>query len=51
MELKSNEDGKALIDVLEIGETVRLQIIVKGLPDLWGRLPDRHRPRWRSRCA
>jgi hypothetical protein len=30
MELKSDEDGKALIDVLEIGETVRLQIIVKG---------------------
>jgi hypothetical protein len=30
MELKSNEDGKALIDVLEIGETVRLQIIAKG---------------------
>ncbi len=30
MELKSNEEGKALIDVLEIGETVRLQIIAKG---------------------
>ena len=30
MELKSNEDGKALIEVLEIGETVRLQIIAKG---------------------
>ena len=30
MELKSNEDGKALIDVLEVGETVRLQIIAKG---------------------
>jgi hypothetical protein len=30
MELKSNEDGKALIDVLEIGETIRLQIIAKG---------------------
>jgi hypothetical protein len=30
MELKSNEDGKALIDVLPIGETVRLQIIAKG---------------------
>ena len=30
MELKSNEDGKALIDVLDIGETVRLQIIAKG---------------------
>jgi hypothetical protein len=30
MELKSNEDGKALIDVLPIGDTVRLQIIAKG---------------------
>ncbi|HEY3627300.1 MAG TPA: carboxypeptidase-like regulatory domain-containing protein [Terracidiphilus sp.] len=30
MEIKSNEDGKALIDVLEIGEIVRLQIIAKG---------------------
>lgn len=30
MELKSNEDGKALIDVLPMGETVRLQIIAKG---------------------
>lgn len=30
MELKSNEDGKTVIDVLPIGETVRLQIIAKG---------------------
>ena len=30
MELKSNEDGKATIDVLPIGDTVRLQIIAKG---------------------
>jgi hypothetical protein len=30
MELKSNEDGKAMIDVLPIGETVRLQIIARG---------------------
>ena len=30
MELKSNEDGKAIIDVLPIGNTVRLQIIAKG---------------------
>jgi hypothetical protein len=30
MELKTNEDGKALIDVLPIGEPVRLQIIAKG---------------------
>jgi hypothetical protein len=30
MELKSNQDGKAIIDVLQIGETIRLQIIAKG---------------------
>jgi hypothetical protein len=30
MEQKSNEDGKAVIDVLPIGDTVRLQIIAKG---------------------
>src|SRR5579863_9813400 len=30
MELKSNEDGKAVIDVLPIGDTVRLQVIAKG---------------------
>jgi len=36
MELKSNEDGKALIDVLEIGETVRLQIIAKGFQTYGG---------------
>jgi hypothetical protein len=30
MELKTNEDGKAVIDVLPIGSTVRLQIIAKG---------------------
>ncbi|MGA2349750.1 MAG: carboxypeptidase-like regulatory domain-containing protein [Terracidiphilus sp.] len=30
MELKTNEDGKALIDVLPIGGTVRMQIIAKG---------------------
>jgi Carboxypeptidase regulatory-like domain len=30
MELKSNEEGKAMIDVLQMGETVRLQIIAKG---------------------
>jgi hypothetical protein len=30
MELKTNEDGKAIIDVLPIGVTVRLQIIAKG---------------------
>jgi hypothetical protein len=30
MELKTNEDGKTMIDVLPIGGTVRLQIIAKG---------------------
>jgi hypothetical protein len=30
MELKTNEDGKSIIDVLPIGSTMRLQIIAKG---------------------
>jgi hypothetical protein len=30
MELKTNEDGKAIIDVLPIGDTVKLQIIASG---------------------
>lgn len=30
MELKTNEEGKALIDVLTIGDTVRLQVIANG---------------------
>ncbi len=30
MELKSNEDGKCVIDVLPLGDTVRLQVIAKG---------------------
>ena len=30
MELKTNEDGKAIIDILPIGDTVRLQVIAKG---------------------
>ena len=30
MELKTNEDGKAIIDVLPIGDKVRLQVIAKG---------------------
>ncbi len=30
MELKTNEDGKTIIDVLPIGDTVRLQIIARG---------------------
>lgn len=39
MELKSNEDGKAIIDVLEIGEIVRLQIIAKGFQTYGGDYP------------
>jgi hypothetical protein len=30
MELKTNEDGKTVIDVMPIGDTVRLQIIARG---------------------
>ena len=30
MEMKTNEDGKTVIDVLPIGDVVRLQIIAKG---------------------
>jgi hypothetical protein len=30
MELKTNEDGKTMIDVLPLGDTVRLQVIAKG---------------------
>jgi hypothetical protein len=30
MELKTNDDGKAIIDVLPVGTTVRLQVIVRG---------------------
>jgi hypothetical protein len=30
MELKTNEDGKTIIDVLPIGDVVRLQVIAKG---------------------
>jgi hypothetical protein len=30
MELKTNEDGRAIVDVIPIGDTVRLQIIAKG---------------------
>ncbi len=30
MELKTNQDGKSMIDVMPIGDTVRLQIIAKG---------------------
>jgi hypothetical protein len=30
LEMKSNEDGKAIIDVIPIGDTVRLQVIAKG---------------------
>ena len=30
MELKTNEDGKAVIDVLELGSKVRFQVIARG---------------------
>ena len=30
MELKTNEDGKTIIDVLPIGDSVRMQVIAKG---------------------
>jgi hypothetical protein len=30
LELKTNEDGKAVIDVLPVGDTVRMQIIANG---------------------
>lgn len=30
MELKTNADGKAVLDVIPIGDTVRLQVIAKG---------------------
>src|ERR1700759_4419363 len=30
MELKTNEDGKAVLDVIPVGDTVRLQIIAPG---------------------
>ena len=30
MELKTNEDGKTLIDVMPIGDTIRLQVIAHG---------------------
>jgi hypothetical protein len=30
LELKTNEDGKAIIDVIPIGDTVRLQVIASG---------------------
>jgi hypothetical protein len=30
LELKTNEDGKAIIDVIPVGDTVRLQVIARG---------------------
>jgi hypothetical protein len=30
MELKTNEDGKAVIDVIPVGDLIRLQVIAKG---------------------
>lgn len=36
MELKTNEDGKAIIDVLPVGEQIRLQIIARGFQTYGG---------------
>jgi len=36
MELKTNEDGKTIIDVLPIGDTIRVQIIAKGFQTFGG---------------
>lgn len=36
MELKTSEEGKTMIDVLPIGDTVRLQIIAKGFQTYGG---------------
>jgi hypothetical protein len=36
MELKTNEEGKAMVDVIPIGDTVRLQIIAKGFQTYGG---------------
>jgi hypothetical protein len=36
MELKTNQDGKAMVDVIPIGDTVRLQIIAKGFQTYGG---------------
>lgn len=36
MELKTNEDGKALIDVIPVGDTVRLQVIARGFQTYGG---------------
>ena len=45
MELKTNEDGKTIIDVLPIGDTVRLQIIASGFQTS-GRTTRWTRPTW-----
>jgi hypothetical protein len=36
MELKSDEDGKAMIDVIPVGDTVRLQVIANGFQTYGG---------------
>lgn len=36
MELKTNEDGKAMIDVIPVGDTVRLQVIANGFQTYGG---------------
>jgi len=47
LELKTNEDGKAVIDVLPIGDTVRLQVIANGFQTYGGDYQvDRSRLAW-----
>ncbi len=36
LELKTNEDGKAVVDVIPVGDLVRLQIIAKGFQTYGG---------------
>jgi len=36
MELKTNEDGKTIIDVMPIGDTIRVQVIAKGFQTFGG---------------
>lgn len=36
MELKSNEDGKAVLDIIPVGDTVRVQVIATGFQTFGG---------------
>ena len=45
MELKTNEDGKAIIDVIPIGDTVRLQVIANGFQTYGAETTRSTRPR------